>query len=266
MPFYGLNPEKIVTRAVFSTSYSTSSFERKSNIALAARSLDKTLVDVGAEFSFNRTVGERTEKRGYKTAKIIVGGEFIDGVGGGVCQVSTTLYNAVLLAGLKVTEYHPHSLAVSYVEPSFDAMVNSGWADLKFVNDTDNPVIIRAEANGTKLTVTVLGEKNPYSYERKSVITAKTEPPAREVIKDDKGLYPELFEGDEKTIVYPKKGTKSTGYLIKTKNGKVISEYKIRQDSYAPTREKVVIGTAKRPEPNFSENIAETFAPHKSAI
>jgi vancomycin resistance protein YoaR len=68
------------------------------------------VVDVGGEFSFNLTVGKRTEKRGYKTAKIIVNGEFVDGVGGGVCQVSSTLYNAVLLAGLNVIEYHPHSL------------------------------------------------------------------------------------------------------------------------------------------------------------
>ena len=115
-------------------------------------------MDINGEFSFNYTIGERTERRGYKKAKIIVGGEFVDGVGGGVCQVSTTLYNAVLLAGLKVVECHPHSLPVSYVEPSFDAMVNSGWADLKFINDTHNPVIIRARADGAKLTIQIFGE------------------------------------------------------------------------------------------------------------
>ena len=80
MPFYDLKPQEIVLRAQFYTSYTTSTEERKSNIALAAKSIDNTLIDVGGEFSFNKTVGARTEKRGYKRAKIIVDGEFVDGV------------------------------------------------------------------------------------------------------------------------------------------------------------------------------------------
>ena len=84
MPFYDLKPSEIVLRASFSTSYSASSKERKHNIALASKTLNNTFVDSFGEFSFNRCVGERTEKRGYKKAKIIVGGEFVDGIGGGV--------------------------------------------------------------------------------------------------------------------------------------------------------------------------------------
>ena len=95
MPFYDLRPQEMVLRAEFCTYYSSSTSERKHNITLATKALDNTFIDVGAEFSFNLTVGERTVKRGYKTSKIIVAGEFVDGVGGGVCQVSTTLYNAV---------------------------------------------------------------------------------------------------------------------------------------------------------------------------
>ena len=143
MPFYDLQPKDIVLRATFSTDYSKSSAERKHNVGLAAKSLDNVFVDAGGEFSFNKTVGERTYKRGYKSAKIIVNGEFTEGVGGGVCQVSTTLYNAALLAGLEISEVNQHSVAVSYVAPSFDAMVNSGSADLRFINRTHNPVIIR---------------------------------------------------------------------------------------------------------------------------
>ena len=163
MPFYDLRPQQLVLRSKFFTSYPSSTEERKSNIKLAAKSLDYAFVDVGGEFSFNQTVGARTEKRGYKTAKIIVGGEFVDGVGGGVCQVSTTLYNAVLLAGLKVTEFHAHSLPVSYVAPSFDAMVNSGSADLKFINNTHNPVYIRAFADDATLTIEIYGEPMNFS-------------------------------------------------------------------------------------------------------
>ena len=247
MPFYDLKPQKIVLRAEFSTDYSKSSAERKNNIMLAAKSLDKTLVDAKKEFSFNHTVGERTTRRGYKSAKIIVGGEFIDGVGGGVCQVSSTLYNAVLLAGLPVSEFHPHSLKVSYVAPSFDAMVNSGWADLKFINDTDNPIIIRTAADGNKLTVKIYGEKRQFDYERKSVVTGSIEPPEREVFIDNDRKYPDLYEGESMILTYPKSGTASEGYLLIKKDGKIIERKKLRKDKYSPTREKVIIGTAKRP-------------------
>ena len=147
MPFYGLSPKDVTLRSSFYTSFPASSPERKYNIKLASSAIDKTLVDVGAEFSFNQTVGFRTIENGYKIARIIMNGKFEKGVGGGVCQVSSTLYNAILLSGLKITEYHPHSLPVSYVAPSFDAMVNSGSADLRFINNTNNPIIIRSYAD-----------------------------------------------------------------------------------------------------------------------
>ena len=95
MPFYNLSPKQICLRSKFYTSFSTSSLERIHNIKLASKSLDKVVIESNAEFSFNKTVGARTVERGYKNSKIIVGGAFIDGVGGGVCQFSTTLYNAL---------------------------------------------------------------------------------------------------------------------------------------------------------------------------
>ncbi len=248
MPFYDLKPKEIVLRAQFYTSYESSTEERKHNIMLASKSLDNTFVDVGAEFSFNYTVGERTAKRGYKTSKIIVGGEFVDGVGGGVCQVSTTLYNAVLMAGLKIIEYHPHSLPVSYVAPSFDAMVNSNTADLKFINNTHNPIIIRTYADGQKLKVEIYGEELTEKYVRKSEITEKINPPESEIVFDEKGEFPDLYDGESKVVKYGKAGYKSVGYLIVLKNGKQSSVKKIRTDNYAPVRGKIVIGKAERPE------------------
>ena len=244
MPFYNLNPQDMVLRAQFYTSYPTSTDERKANIALAVKSIDKTLVDVNGEFSFNKTVGERTERRGYKRAKIIVGGEFVDGVGGGVCQVSTTLYNAVLLAGLKVIEFHPHSLPVSYIAPSFDAMVNSGSADLRFVNNTDNPVLLRAYADGSMLRIEVYGQQMLEKYSRQSLITEKIPAPQAEIAFDDAGEFPELYEGDSKVVKYGKEGYKSEGYLIITKNGKLTGMKKIRSDSYSAVRGKIVLGKA----------------------
>ncbi len=243
MPFYDLRPKEIVLRSEFCTAYSSSTPERKHNIKLASNALNDTFVDAGAEFSFNRSVGERTVKRGYKTSKIIVGGEFVDGVGGGVCQVSTTLYNAILLAGLKIIEYHPHSLPVSYVAPSFDAMVNSNSADLKFMNNTHNPIIIKTFADGEKLRVQIFGEELTERYLRKSEITEKIQPPECEVVFDENGEYPELLRGESKVLKYAKEGYRSVGYIIVVKNGKQVAVKKIRTDKYAPVRGKIVMGT-----------------------
>ncbi len=248
MPFYDLQPKEIVLRAEFYTSYQTSTDERKTNIMLATKSLDNVLIAPNEEFSFNKTVGERTEKRGYKSAKIIVNGEFVDGVGGGVCQVSTTLYNAVLLSGLKIIEYHPHSLPVSYVAPSFDAMVNSGWADLRFINNTHNPVILQASANGSILKIQVYGEPMKEKLVRKSIITSEIPAPEYEILTDTSHEFPDLYDGDMKIISYSKAGYKSDGYLIKTVNGIIISTIKIRSDSYSAVRGKIIKGTCPRQE------------------
>ncbi len=253
MPFYQLNPKEITLRSSFYTTYSTSTIERKHNIKLACSSLNNTIVDAGGEFSFNLTVGERTEKRGYKTSKIIVNGEFVDGVGGGVCQVSTTLYNALLLGGLKIIEYHPHSLPVSYVAPSFDAMVNSGSADLKFINNTSNPIIIKAFADDSTLRIEIYGEPLKVKYQRKSVIISEIPYPEYLMLVDEKGEYPDLFEGEQKIIKYGTKGLKSEGFIVAIKNDKVISVKKIRSDTYAPTQGKIIIGTAIRPQETAPE-------------
>lgn len=263
MPFYDLAPQKIVLRAEFSTDYSKSSEERKHNIALAVKSLDKTFIDVGGEFSFNRTVGERTEKRGYKSAKIIERGKFTEGVGGGVCQVSTTLYNALLLADIRITEYHPHSLTVSYIEPSFDAMVSYGFADLKAKNTTKNPVIIYAKADGEKITIKVYGEPLHLTVVRKSVVTGEIPLPEDLEIIDEDGEYPELKIGEKRIIGYGKKGLKSEGIIIKKKNGKTIESKKIRKDAYAPIARTIVIGTKKDDD---KESFLFTRAKYKNAL
>ena len=246
MPFYGLKPNKIVLRSEFYTSYPSSTDERKTNIKLAASKLNNCFIDVNGEFSFNLTVGERTEARGFKKAKIIIDGEFVDGVGGGVCQVSTTLYNAVLLAGLDIIEYHPHSLPVSYVAPSFDAMVNSGWADLKFVNNTNNPIIINALADDSTLTIKIYGEQLTEKYVRKSVVTGEILPPSDKIIDADSLEYEHLYEDEFMRIKYGKAGLTSEGYIMVMKDGKLSNVKKIRSDKYNPTRGVLVKGVKPR--------------------
>lgn len=264
MPFYDLHPSNIVLRAEFCTDFSTSSIERKHNITLACKSIDNYFLDVGGEFSFNKVVGQRTEKRGYKKAKIILNGEFVDGVGGGVCQVSTTLYNAVLLANLCINEYHPHSLAVSYVPASFDAMVNSNTADLRFTNNTHNPIIIKAKTQNDKLKIQIFGEKLGVLIATKSVITGTILPPPYLELKDDKGEYPELYEGESKLTRHQKNGIKSEGYLLIKQNGKILERKKIRTDTYSAIQGILVHGTTPRPLPineDFSQKICDEFCP-----
>ncbi len=252
MPFYDLMPKEIVLRSEFYTNYSNSSSERKNNISVAAKALDKTFIDVGGEFSFNRAVGPRTEKRGYKSAKIIVNGEFTDGVGGGVCQVSTTLYNAFLLAGLRITEYHPHSLAVSYVALSFDAMVNSGSADLRCVNVTKNPIIIRTFADGNALRVKIYGEPMREKYYRESVTIKEIEPTV-EILKDEAGEFNDLYEGQRRVLSYGKKGYVTEGYVVKTVNGRQISRTRIRKDRYGSIKSVIIEGTKEIDEERKNE-------------
>ncbi len=212
-------------------------FEKTVVDSAAAKAINGTILDAGEEFSFNDTVGKRSEQRGYKNAKIISDGNFVEGVGGGVCQVSTTLYNAALLSGLTVTEYHPHTLAVSYVKSSFDAMVSYGSCDLKFKNTTDSPVYIRAACNSGELTVTVYGKKLDCVYERESVVDQTIKP------KILKTLDQSLSEGEYVVVTHPKDGVKSCGYLIKKQNGKVVWRKLIRKDSYKAVDGVIKVGS-----------------------
>lgn len=239
-PFYGINPVELKLIGRFTTSFSSSGENRRYNIALAAERINGVFIESGEAFSFNKAVGERTEKNGFKNAKIIEAGKFTEGIGGGVCQVSTTVYNAAVNAGLKIKEYHPHSLAVSYVKPSFDAMVSYGYADLKIVNPTKNPFYIKAYVKNSSVTVEFYGENSGYTYKRVSVVTETVAPPEEEV-KEDDGTYG-LKSGEEKVISYPKPGVKSEAYLYKYKGNKLVSKTLLRKDFYKPVRKTIIIG------------------------
>lgn len=117
---------------------------RYKNIAIACRSINNTVLWPGQEFSFNETTGPRTPERGYLPAPIILRGSMDTGYGGGVCQASSTLYNAVLLSGLTITERHRHSQPIHYVPSGKDATVSYGDQDLRFKNTRDGPLIIKA--------------------------------------------------------------------------------------------------------------------------
>ncbi|MDI3298155.1 MAG: VanW family protein [Bacillota bacterium] len=133
------------------------SWERVHNIEVGAAAVDYFLVKPGEVFSFWRALGEPTRERGYLEAPVISGEAFVPGVGGGLCQLSSTLYNAVLDARLEVVERHGHSLAVDYVPPGRDATVAWDMLDFRFRNDSDGPILVRARIEGWQLHVWILG-------------------------------------------------------------------------------------------------------------
>jgi serine/threonine protein kinase len=137
----------------------TNDKNRTSNIILACSAINETVLQPGDEFSFNDIVGPRTVARGYKDAKIYAEGEVVDGIGGGICQVSSSLYLSCLYADLKITERRAHRYTVTYVPLGEDATVSWGSQDYKFVNDTDYPIKILSEVTGGNVHIQILGTK-----------------------------------------------------------------------------------------------------------
>ena len=139
--------------------YNSYEANRTTNVRLATEKVNDIILLPGEEFSFNNIVGERTEERGFKPAIVFAGGEMVDGVGGGICQVSSTIYLATLRADLEVTERATHAYTVSYVPLGQDATVQWGYLDYKFVNNTAYPIRISAVMSESMLTVTIYGTK-----------------------------------------------------------------------------------------------------------
>ncbi|MBE9914174.1 hypothetical protein G8C92_09025 [Paenibacillus donghaensis] len=137
------------------TYFNSNNRDRSHNIALAAKAIDSAVIFPGETFSFNQVVGIRTTGKGYRRAGVIVRGELSEGVGGGICQVSSTLFNAVDRAGLNIVKRYSHSRHVPYVPPGRDATVSWGGPDFVFRNAYNQPVMIRAFAGGGSMAVSV---------------------------------------------------------------------------------------------------------------
>lgn len=141
--------------ASYTTYYKESNKERSHNIVLATKAIDNHVLFPGEEFSFNQIVGERTKERGYKEAPVIVKGELSEGIGGGICQVSSTLFNAVNLKGIEIIERYSHSRAVPYVPPGKDATVSWWGPDFVFKNNYKQAILIRAQATNGNMSIQI---------------------------------------------------------------------------------------------------------------
>ena len=151
------NSSKETEIASFTTKIYTKDSGRQNNLTIACSTLNDTTVENGKTFSFSKTVGKATSGKGYKKADVFRNGDVIEALGGGLCQVSTTLYNAVLkIPELKVTERHPHSNKVPYIKSGKDAAVSFGAQDFKFVNNTGNTIKIKASNTKNNVTIKIL--------------------------------------------------------------------------------------------------------------
>lgn len=205
----------------------TANRDRNTNIQLAAESLNGKIIMPGETFSFNETTGRRSEDKGYKPAGAYVKGKLVEEPGGGVCQVSSTLYNAVIFSGLNTKERHAHSYEPSYVTPGEDAMVSYDGPDMKFVNTSDTAIAIRAKLEGSlgsrmKLTISIVGipileEGVTISMHSKKI--RELDPP-EPVYEEDQTLPP----GEEQIVKQGDNGSVWTTNIIKKKNGEVISD------------------------------------------
>ena len=219
------------------TTQTTSSANRNTNIKLSAEAINQKMVMPGATFSFNQATGQRTAENGYKPAAAIAGGETFDEIGGGVCQTSTTLFNAVARANLKIVDRDPHAWPSNYVDKGEDATVNWPNLDFRFKNDTDWPIFIVAWYKDRKVTVEIYGKmlEEGVTIDLVSETTYTKEPPAEPLY-----VYnADLDVGEEKRTVQARTGYTVETYKVWYKNGKEIGREKLHTSHYKMYQETI---------------------------
>ncbi len=225
----------------YTTNYGWSYDARKYNVGLAAKKISGSLIMPGQEFSFNRSIGGGAgEANGFQTSGVYVGLEMVQEPGGGVCQVSSTLYNVLLNLGITPTQRDNHGMRVGYLPPGMDAVIYAPYLDLKFVNPFDTPLYITASADGESLTFNIYGAKGAlggYTYKYES-----------EVYATDKAVTNEI---KDKTIPVgaivldptPKDGSKVRVYKLTYKDGKLVSRDLYTDNEYKRSDGTLRIGT-----------------------
>lgn len=226
----------------FTTSYSTSGANRSGNVKNGASKVNGTLLYPGDAFSMYETVSPFTEENGYYLAGSYLNGLVVESLGGGICQVSTTLYNAVLLAELEVTERSNHSMIVSYVDPSADAAISGTTKDFKFVNNQDYPIYIEGSTSSDKhITFTIYGcETRPagrkVSYESK--VISRTDPTGEKVVAD--GSLP----AGSVSVQSAHTGYVAELWKVVTVDGVEESRTQVNKSTYAAVPRTASVGTA----------------------
>lgn len=204
------------------TTKTTANKKRNTNVRLSAEAINGVVIQPGQEFSFNEVVGERTAEKGYQGAAAYNNGEVVEEIGGGVCQTSSTLYNAVVKAGLKTTVRRSHTYEPSYVTPGTDATVSWGGPDYKFVNNTTAGIGIRARYADQTITISIYGIPILEEGETRSLKSTKLKD--MDLPEPTYEEDPTLEPGTEKVKSAGSQGSRWETRLVIKKNGEVVSE------------------------------------------
>lgn len=231
----------------YSTAYKGGDNARITNLKVAASKVNGTVLYPGDVFSTNKALGESTTANGYLPAPTIVDGKLVDSIGGGVCQVSSTLYDAVLYSEIEIVERTNHSLKVGYSDYAFDATLAGDYIDLKFKNSTKYPIYIESYLTSNQVVCNIYGYEE-HSPNRKLVfenaLISTEKPPAEHVVYDDS-----LPEGTRKVTVNPLNGYKYKLYKFVYEGDKLIEKVEVNTSYYKPRRAEVTVGTKKEAVP-----------------
>ncbi len=213
--------------ATFSTKYPTSNKDRTTNLRLAAGKINGTVVMPGETFSYNKVVGKRSVEAGYKEAAIFSDGQVTNGLGGGICQISSTLYNSVVFANLQIVERRNHMFIPSYVGGGEDATVVWGSTDFKFKNSRNYPIKIETSVSNGVATVSIYGFKTDDEYD----ISIETQ-----FIKSIpfKTVYKSNNNYKSGTVIQGgKNGSVIDAYKVYKRNGQIVKKEKLSRDTYS---------------------------------
>lgn len=244
----------------FTTSFSTSGPSRSKNVANGAALINGTVLYPGDTFSTYDVVSPFSTENGYEMAGSYLNGKVVDSLGGGICQVSTTLYNAVLLSELEVVERSNHSMIVTYVDPSADAAIAGTYKDFKFKNNTDAPIYIEGAAADKKITFTIYGEETRPSNRTISYVsqTLSTTDPGTIIVADPgQPIGFRAVEGAHRGVV-------AELYKHVYVNGVEESVTKVNKSTYNASPRTVVIGVAG--DPGMSAELVEAVATQDEGV
>ena len=227
--------------ATFSTNYKASNVNRTTNLKLSANKINGTVLLPNEEFSYNKVVGERSEKTGFKMAATYSNGQVVDGIGGGICQISSTLYDAVIMANLNVTERRNHQFVTSYLPAGKDATVVWGSQDFKFVNTRQYPIRIVATVDGGVATVQIWGIREDVEYD----ISIETKKIATIAYTTQYVQDPSLPAGQQKVVQAGSNGRKVEAYKVTKLNGQIVSTTLLSRDTYNAMQKIVHVGSGQ---------------------
>ena len=216
----------------FTTKYDASNKNRSTNLSIAAEKINGLVLMPGDVFSFNKVVGKRTVEEGYRDAKIYADGGVVDGLAGGICQISSTLYNAVLLANLEVVERRNHTFTTSYLPAGKDATVVYGAIDFQFKNSRQYPIKLEASVKNGIAEFKIHGMEEEKEYEVRILPVRTASIPYSTTYEED----PTLMPGQEKVVQAGHAGYKVTTYKEVRYNGQIVSKDVISSDTYSPMR------------------------------